>query len=81
MRPPEHSCKGQPCQNCGKRPATGEWVGDGGTLGYVHGMYAWWCDLCMVNAQIEYAEKIAAKLPGLRARREELCDVLAVDGL
>lgn len=62
------------CANCGKRPGTISWVGEGGVLDYVHGMYQMWCELCTVEASIEYVVKQMERLPGLRKRLAELTD-------
>lgn len=45
------------CQKCHKREATIKWVGTGGVLDYVHGMYEEWCELCALKAQYEHAKK------------------------
>lgn len=60
------------CANCGKRPGTIAWVGNGGALAYSHGMYQMWCELCTVEADIEYVLKQVERLPGLQERREQL---------
>lgn len=56
------------CQSCGKRPATMNWVGDGGTMAFIHGMYQRWCDHCALRAQIAHAQKMADLLPELQAK-------------
>jgi hypothetical protein len=56
------------CANCGTRPGTEVWVGGGGVLAMSHGMYEMWCNICITEAQIAYAENIAATLPDLRAK-------------
>ena len=60
------------CANCKIRPATLDWVGEGGTLAYVHGMSVRWCERCAVEAQLAYAEKLASEIPVLRARLQVL---------
>jgi hypothetical protein len=60
------------CQNCGKRPATENWVGEGGTLAYVHGHYQRWCERCCIEAQLDNARKAAERIPELEKRLEEL---------
>ena len=60
------------CQNCGKRPATQNWIGIGSTPDYVHGNFARWCELCCVEAQLEYARKAAERIPELEKRLEFL---------
>lgn len=56
------------CRSCGQRPATLNWVGDGGTLAFAHGMYQRWCEHCALRAQIAFAEKAEQSLPDLRGR-------------
>lgn len=63
----------QPCANCGKRPGTIQWVGEGGALALTHGWYAMWCEVCCLEAQIKYAEDLTAKIPTLK---EELAQAL-----
>lgn len=70
--PNDEKPDGRMCDKCGKRPATERWVGEGGTIGYVHGAYAWWCLRCCLVAQIEYAEGCAVRLPDLRRKLREL---------
>lgn len=60
------------CRNCGQREATIKWVGDGGSLGFVHGHWVPWCERCMVEAQLRYARERAADIPDLEARLETL---------
>jgi hypothetical protein len=60
------------CQNCGKREATECWVGEGGVLALVHNMSQSWCKICCIEAQLEYAKKIANKIPDLEKELEEL---------
>jgi hypothetical protein len=44
------------CQNCGKREATENWIGEGGALAFAHGWYKRWCKRCCLEMQIIYAE-------------------------
>ncbi|KKN82016.1 hypothetical protein LCGC14_0312830 [marine sediment metagenome] len=60
------------CENCGLRDATGWWVGDGGVLAFVHGHKKAWCEQCVVRAQIQHAEEMAANLPSLRETLDTL---------
>lgn len=60
------------CANCHIRPGTVDWVGENGMAGYIHGWFEKWCERCVLEAQIAYAELRAASLPGLRERLEEL---------
>lgn len=54
------------CANCGLRPGTEIWTE--GTLAFVHGFYAKWCSVCMLQKQIEHAETSASRLPELGAK-------------
>ena len=56
------------CQNCHERQASVNWVGEGGALAAVHGMVARWCKVCVLEKQIEHAEKMEAMLPSLRSQ-------------
>lgn len=60
------------CEACGVRPATCWWIGDGGTYAIVRGHASAWCEPCVVEGQIEDAEKAAARLPELYAKRAAL---------
>lgn len=64
------------CKNCGRLGTTahpvGIWAGDGGSLAYSHGLYTYWCELCMKQAQLAHAEKCAESIAGLKARIREL---------
>jgi hypothetical protein len=62
------------CRNCKEREATTWWIGEGGTLAYVHGMKSAWCELCAVNAQIDHVNEEMDRLDGLVRRKEELED-------
>jgi hypothetical protein len=56
---------GTMCANCGKRPATNNWVGEGTTLDLIHGNYVQWCEPCCAKASLEYARKQADRIPEL----------------
>lgn len=56
------------CANCQQRQATLNWVGEGGTLGFVHGMYQRWCEVCATTAQLKYAREQAAMIPALELK-------------
>jgi protein-arginine kinase activator protein McsA len=56
------------CQNCQQRPATHNWVGNGSTMEFIHGMYARWCEYCVTVAQLEHARAAAAKISELEKR-------------
>lgn len=60
------------CTNCLVRPATHNWVGEGGFMSYIHGMFVRWCELCVVSTQVEACRKSVNELPKLEARLEEL---------
>jgi hypothetical protein len=66
------------CRNCSVRQASTWWVGDGGTLAFVHGMGQPWCEPCCNGEQIKFAEEAVARLPKLRldAERMKLLEVL-----
>ncbi len=65
-----------PCQNCGEREAESQWAGEhrcglcAARMGY--DKLPWWCERCMLESQIAYHERLAAKLPELRSRLEEI---------
>ena len=54
------------CQHCHAREATDNYVGEGGVLAFTHGMYQRWCRICVLEVQLEYAEKIAKNIPKLK---------------
>jgi hypothetical protein len=56
------------CENCGERPGTRKWLGEGGAVDLVHGFYSMWCEVCVLKEQIKHAEERAAALPEMRAR-------------
>lgn len=60
--------EGAVCQNCGERPATAAWVGEGSMLDAVHGNFQWWCELCALKASLAYAEGLADRIPDLKRR-------------
>lgn len=59
------------CQNCHIRQATVNWLGEGSTLDFVHGMFQRWCNICSLEAQLEYARKSAARIPELEKELEK----------
>lgn len=61
-----------PCENCHEREGWSTWIGDGSVLDLVHGFGAWWCELCIVTAQLKYARERASEIPTLEARLAEL---------
>ena len=56
------------CAHCGQRPGTERWVGEGGSLAFIHGFYEYWCPICMLEAQIAYANERARALPEMEQR-------------
>jgi hypothetical protein len=60
------------CAKCGKREGTTGWVGTSGILAWTHGMYERWCEICILEAQLEYARERATKIPEMEKRLEEL---------
>ena len=53
------------CKNCNKRNGTQDWCGDGGVIAWVHGLSARWCNVCVLTAQLKYAQERAAEIPKL----------------
>lgn len=66
------------CQNCNKRKATEDWVGDGGALAIVHGIVSKWCKVCCLETQLKHAIERATAIPALE---KELAESLAKDSL
>lgn len=62
-----------PCQKCGIRPGTIAW--SEGTIAYVHGCYQMRCEFCCVEEQLEHARKMAASIPELERKLEQLKEV------
>lgn len=62
------------CENCKQRQGSINWVGEGGALAYSHGMSSWWCEFCATEAQLAHAKKVAADIPDLERRLNELRD-------
>ncbi len=60
------------CVHCRERPATMDWVGDGGIMAHIHGISVRWCDYCAVEAQLVYAKARAAEVADLERRFREL---------
>ena len=54
------------------RQSTTKWVGEGGVMGSVHGMYQEWCENCCLEAQIKYAEKHKNDLKKLKEKLKKL---------
>lgn len=51
------------CQKCSEREATETWVGDGGVIGWAHGMFQFWCKLCVVKEMLKHAVEVSEKIP------------------
>lgn len=65
------------CEKCGARPATGWWSGTSSFMDVNHGARIdGWCELCMVETQLEHAktevERLTKSIPELEAKRAEL---------
>lgn len=60
-----------PCKKCGEREATQIMAGQGAVMA-ARGYFDWWCEPCVLEAQIKNAEALAAKLPEWKARLAEL---------
>lgn len=58
------------CRHCHRRPATTMWVGSAGSLAFVHGLYEWWCQPCVLQAQLDHARDMAKKIPMLERELE-----------
>lgn len=61
------------CEKCGARPAKSWWMGDASFSDVNHGapVYAW-CEVCMIDAQLEHCRTQAARIPELEAERTKL---------
>lgn len=60
-----------PCDNCHQRPATAWWC-PSGTIGFVHGFAAAWCQVCVVTEQLRHARDMAARIPELEQELQRL---------
>ena len=60
------------CQHCKQREATVKWVGEGGTIAFVHGCYENWCEVCALEAQLAHAKERAAEIPEMERQLAEL---------
>lgn len=59
------------CQKCGEREATQIWC-DSGVFGWAHGMGQNWCEICVLETQLEHAKERAAAIPEMEKKLEEL---------
>jgi hypothetical protein len=60
------------CEHCHVRPASIDWVGDGGVLDWAHGFSHRWCEHCAVEARLDFARQLAAEIPDLEAQLAKL---------
>ncbi len=67
MKKPEGTCV-----KCNLRTATTWWAGEGGDLALIHGDIEPRCEQCCVEDQLEFARKVAARIPALETRLAEL---------
>jgi hypothetical protein len=67
------------CANCREREGTIKWLGEGDALALVNGMYAMWCEPCVLSAQIDHAQKSVARLGELQAKLNDLTKVVSDD--
>ena len=54
------------CQNCGQRPGTEAWCAEG-VIAAVHGLTSLWCKVCVLQAQLQHAREMVARIPELEA--------------
>ena len=59
------------CQKCGNREGTEIWC-EYGVLGWTHGMGQHWCEICVLEEQLEFARKAVERIPEMTKRLEEL---------
>lgn len=66
------------CENCGEREGKWRWLGESdGSLAISHGWtqnYPWWCDVCCLKGKIDYATRLAAKIPEYEKEIAEILD-------
>ena len=62
--------KSSMCQHCHNRKATIQWIGTGGIMDALHGMFEMWCERCTLEAQITYAEEHKSDLERLKKELE-----------
>lgn len=62
-----------PCDNCGARPAVSKYAGQQNMndLNHYWGWEAWWCMICILQAQLAHAEDAAALIPELKRQLRE----------
>lgn len=60
---------GTMCQHCKTRPATT--IETESAFAYVHGMYTFSCELCILEKQLTHAEERAREIPNIRSRIDE----------
>ncbi len=54
------------CPHCGKRPGTHDFAQD--VTAFAHGWSEKWCEICVLEVQIEYARQAAGRLSDLESR-------------
>ena len=62
-----------PCQKCNKRPATTCWSSEG-PVAALHGVYSYWCEICVVEEQLYFAYKLQASIPELEEKLKLLTE-------
>ena len=55
------------CQNCGADRPLRDFA-EGGTMAWVHGVYARWCEVCILTRMLEFARERAAAIPELEKK-------------
>jgi hypothetical protein len=61
------------CKKCGEHDATVTWVGESVGLARAHGWGQPWCLCCSLEAQLEHAKEMVAKIPELEAALKKAC--------
>jgi hypothetical protein len=65
------------CDNCHARPAWQQWGGEqfcGVCSARSSRNLPWWCERCIVEAQIAYLQKLAYQLPERKRRLAQLTE-------
>ena len=65
---------GDPCSKCKTRVSTIQWVGDGGFIAGIHGMWTPYCEHCALEDQLAFARERAAAIPEIERKLKELLD-------
>lgn len=61
------------CEKCGEHEGTQTWIGESAGLARIHGWGQPRCDCCCLEAQLEHAREMAAKIPDLEAALKTAC--------